>query len=250
MLILIYTEPLEPLAILPATKPTLDLLTDLTFTGKTGLVLCQPVLLTTLPIALVYASVWPFVNTKTVLLFITVLTHVLLLVTPDILAIAVHESVLPLADVAASIFPLDYAVAIDLVDLPVAIIAGPVGPQVRTFTLLDSVTVLTQILRPVWPLFFTLAVHLTCVPLASVHCPICVPEDTIATHHVPRPAPFVNLTTWIGKLAVPTSLVALPDARVTSTIWPLHCALAMAHPSQPLASIPGIRAAIDVHFDF
>ena len=95
------------------------------------------------PVALVYASVWPFVDAKTMLLFVAVLAHVLLLVTPDVLAIAVHESMLPLTHIAASIFPLDDAVTIDLVTLPVTIVARAVSPQVGTFSLLDAILVLT-----------------------------------------------------------------------------------------------------------
>ena len=160
---------------------------------------------------------------------IHVLSHVLLLVSPDILAIPMHEPFLPLANIASSVFPLNNTVTRDLIVFPVAIVSRPIGPQVRAFTFFCSVSIFTKIFRTVWPLFFALTVHLAHAPLASVHCAVFVTVDTIATHHIAGPCPFIDLTVRIGELAIPTGLVAVPDARVRGAICPLHCALPMPH---------------------
>ena len=80
-------------------------------------------LLAILPEAFVKAAIWPLVNSITVLLIVNILPLVLLLITPDILAISVHIGLFPLADVVAAIFPLNRAVAVYLPLVPLTIIA-------------------------------------------------------------------------------------------------------------------------------
>ena len=76
-----------------------------------------------LPEAFIEAAVRPLVDPISVLLIVNVLPFVLLLITPDVLAIAMHVGLSPLTDVVTAIFPLDRAVAIDFTLVPLAVIA-------------------------------------------------------------------------------------------------------------------------------
>ena len=81
--------------------------------------------------------------------------------------------------------------------------------------------------------------HLALKPLATIDRPISVPIDTVATHEVAGPVTLVCVTVRVRELAIPTGLVASPCPTVGRPIRPLHRSLAMAHTTQPLASIHG-----------
>ena len=70
-------------------------------------ILGETMLLTIFPEAFVDATIRPLIFAISMLLVVTVLTLVLPIVTPDILAEAVHVSFLPLSLVRPTIFPVD-----------------------------------------------------------------------------------------------------------------------------------------------
>ena len=70
-------------------------------------ILGETVLLTIFPVAFVDATIRPLILAISMLLVVTVLTLVLPIVTPDILAEAVHVAFLPLSLVRPTIFPVD-----------------------------------------------------------------------------------------------------------------------------------------------
>ena len=85
-------------------------------------------LLSILPETFILAPIWPFINSVAVLLIIGILALVLLLVSPNILAVAVHVTSSPLPNEMSTILPLNHAVAIYLVMFPFTIEPGAISP--------------------------------------------------------------------------------------------------------------------------
>lgn len=196
-------------------------------------------LLSIFPETHVAATIRPFIDPVAMLLVVTVLALILLLVRPHILTEAMHIATLPLTDIVATILPLDHAIAIDFVRGPLAIEAGAVGPQVRPKAVFLPLCVVTQVLRAVRPRLLPLAMHLALKPQPAVDRPVCVAIDTVTTHEVAGPVALISVAVRVRELAIPTGLVAAPRPTVSRPVRPLHCALTVAHATQPLASIPG-----------
>ena len=97
------------------------------------------------PVAFVDAAVWPGISSIPVFLIVNILTIVLFLIFPDVLAESMHVAILPLPLVHSSVFPLVDTKAIDHIVEPLASVLGPIFPNVNATTFLFVVFIFSEV---------------------------------------------------------------------------------------------------------
>ena len=94
------------------------------------------------------------------LLVESIVAFVLATILPDIVAVAVHDSILEAALEVAPIAPLEAAVPAHLIIAPLARVLGSVGPVVDALTLFHTVLKVAVIVAAIAPHFDALAILL------------------------------------------------------------------------------------------
>ena len=230
-------DPADALAFIPLA--TLDLASAIVIGA-------EAVLLSILPISIIFAVVWPSEDTMALLFIIDVHAFILAAITPSEDAESVHFVILPLSVVLTAVRPAVDTLSVNIVLEELTVVGGAVGPEELSMTVFLTVAVLTLVASIIRPDFFSVTMLLIFEPVALVASAISVVVLSVSMCLVVLPLAAVDITVSVNQATTSVSLISPPVTFIKRAIDPdLSAAAIFAAHLIPLAFI--LSAVLKLH---